>query len=273
MKVAYQGIKGSYSQIAVMKHFGKSVKELSCQTFEEVFQSVNNNEADYGVLPFENSIIGSIAVNYNLLLKNNMYIIAEIFLRIRHCLLSHKNNTLKNIKRAYSHHYALEQCSKYLKKNDISPMPEYDTAGAAKIIKERNSLEEAAIASELCAEIYGLDVIDRNIEKNSDNITKFLVFVKNDKIPQKISKEKTSVAFKTKHYPGALVNCLQRLAKNNINLTKLESRPIPENLWEYIFFADFIGGIDKENVKLALSEMEATSVFIKILGSYPEGKL
>lgn len=141
-----------------------------------------------------------------------------------------------------------------------------------KLLQKEKKIEEAAIASELCAEIYGLDILERGIETNKNNTTKFSVFVKKENIPENLKKEKTSIAFKTKHYPGALVNCLQRLSKNNINLTKLESRPIPENPWEYVFYADFIGGIDDENVKLALNEMEASSIFIKILGSYPKGK-
>ena len=116
-----------------------------------------------------------------------------------------------------------------------------------------------------------LEVLKKDIGTNNNAITKFFVFVKKDKVPKDIKKEKTSIVFKSKHYPGALVNCLQRLSKNNINMTQLESRPIMENPWEYIFYVDFIGGLDDENVKLALSEMEAASIFVKVLGSYPEG--
>ncbi|MAE43227.1 prephenate dehydratase [Candidatus Woesearchaeota archaeon] len=269
MKVAYQGIEGSYSEVALFKHFGKNVKAVGHQTFEEVFEAVKKNKADCGILPFENTITGSLAMNYSVLLEEELYVIAEVFLKIRHNLLSHKGNKVENIKFVYSHPQALEQCKDYIKKQKIEPVPEYDTAGAAKLVKERNKMEEAAIASELCSKIYGLEILGEEIEKNKNNITKFFVFVKKEKIPKNLKKEKTSIAFKTKHFPGALVSCLQRLAKNNINLTKLESRPIPENPWEYIFYADFIGDVDGENVKLALSEMEATLSFIKILGSYP----
>jgi prephenate dehydratase len=271
MKVGYQGVEGAYSESAIQKHFGKKVKAASYESFEEVFEAVANNEIDYGVLPFENTIAGSVAVNYDMLLKEDVFVIAEIFLDIRHNLLSHKGNKLENIKIAYSHPHALEQCRKFLLKHKIEAAPKYDTAGSAKWVAERKNKEEAAVASELCAEIYGLDVIEKGIDSNKNNTTKFFVIVKKENIPKDLKKEKTSIAFKTKHYPGALVNCLQRLSKNGINLTKLESRPIPENPWEYVFYADFEGGIEDDNVKLALGEMEASSTFIKVLGSYPKG--
>ena len=272
MKIGYQGIKGAYSEAAIYRHYGKNAEAVGYETFEDVFKAVKSNKVDYGFLPFENTIAGSVVMNYDLLLKQDVFIVAEVFFRIRHSLLSHRGNKLKNIKIAYSHPHSLEQCREFLKKHKIKAVPEYDTAGAAKIVKERNKKEESAIASELSAEIYGLDIIKRGIESNKYNTTKFFVIAKKDNVPKELKKEKTSIVFKTKHYPGALVNCLQRLSKNSINMTKLESRPIPENPWEYVFYVDFIGGIDDENVKLALNEMETTATFIKVLGSYPKGK-
>ena len=272
MKIGYQGIEGAYSEAAIYRHYGKGVKAVGYGTFEEVFEAVKKGKVDLGCLPFENTIAGSVVMNYDLLLKEDVFIIAEVFFKISHSLLSHKGNKLKNIKVAYSHPHSLEQCREFLKKHKIKAVPEYDTAGAAKIVKERDKKEEAAIASKLCAEIYGLDIIKEGIETNKYNTTKFFVFAKKSKVPKNLKKEKTSIAFKTKHYPGALVNCLQRLSKNSINMTKLESRPVPENPWEYVFYVDFIGGIDDENVKLALNEMETTATFIKILGSYPKGR-
>ena len=272
MKVAYQGVEGAYSEAALYQHFGKNVEAIGYETFDDVFEAVKKGEVDYGILPFENIVAGSIIRNYDLLVKEDVFAIAEVFFRIRHNLLSHKGNTLKNIKLAYSHPHALEQCREFLQKHKIKPIPDYDTAGAAKLVKERGKKEEAAIASELCAEIYGLKIIKRGIETSKFNTTKFFVIVKKDNVPISLKKEKTSIAFKAKHYPGALVNCLQRLSKNGINMEKLESRPIPENPWEYIFYVDFEGGIEDKNVKLALSEMEASTTFIKVLGSYPKGK-
>jgi|TARA_B100002003_G_C14142101_1_gene549127 prephenate dehydratase len=271
MRVGYQGIEGAYSEAALYKHFGKDVIAISFETFDEVFEAVKKNDVDFGFLPFENSIAGSVVMNSDLMLKGSMYIIGEAFLKISHCLLSQKGNKLENIKKVYSHPHAIHQCHKFLEEHKIKSVLEYDTAGSAKIVKERNKIEEAAIASELCAEIYGLDVLEKNIESDSNNTTRFLILVNKDKVPDGLKKEKTSIAFKAKHYPGALVNCLQRLSKHSINMTKLESRPILENPGEYVFYVDFEGSVDDDNVKLALSEMEAMSIFVKILGSYPKG--
>ena len=272
MKVAYQGVQGAYSEAALYNHFGKNAEAIGCETFDGVFDAVKKGIVDYGILPFENTIAGSIVRNYDLLVKEDVSVIAEVFFRIRHSLLSHKGSALKSIKVAYSHPHALEQCREFLQKHKITPMPDYDTAGAAKLVKERAKKGEAAIASELCAEIYGLEIIKKGIETGKFNTTKFFVIAKEENIPGSLKKEKTSIAFKVKHYPGSLVNCLHRLSKNSINITKLESRPIPENPWEYIFYVDFEGGIDDKNVKLALSEMEAVATFIKVLGSYPLGR-
>ncbi len=271
MKIAYQGIKGAYSEAAVYKHYGKDIESIGHDTFDDVFEAVKKGNVDYGLVPVENTIAGTIVENYDLLLREDVSVIAEVFLRISHSLLSHKGNSLGGIKNVYSHPHALQQCREFLARHKIKAVPEYDTAGAAKLVKERNKKDEAAIASEFCAGIYGLEIIKKSIETNKYNTTRFFVIAKKDNAPKDIKKEKTSIAFKTKHYPGALVNCLQRLSKNNINLTKLESRPIPENPWEYVFYVDFEGSTEDKNVKLALSEMEASAIFIKILGSYPKG--
>ena len=272
MKVGYQGIKGAYSESAIYKHFGNSAEAIGFGISEEVFEAVATGEVDFGLLPFENTIAGSVAPNYDLLLQNEVKVIAEVFLRINHCLLSNKGAAMKDIKTVYSHHHALEQCRKFIQKNKFRAIPEYDTAGAAKIVKERNRIDEAAISSEYCAQIYGLEILEKNIQAINNNTTKFLVFVKSGKAPEKLKKEKTSIAFRIRHIPGALITCLQRVAKHNINLTMLQSRPIPDDPWDCIFYADLDGGIDDENVALALSEMEASSLFLKVLGSYPQGK-
>ena len=166
------------------------------------------------VLPFENTIAGSVAINYDLLLKSETKVIAEVYLPVIHCLLACKGFKLSDIHTVYSHPHALEQCREFIRKNKLKAIPEYDTAGAAKIVWENLRKGEAAISSEYCAKIYGLEVLEKGIETNKNNITKFLVFVRSDKFPGGIKKKKTSIAFKTKHYPGALINCLQRLAKS-----------------------------------------------------------
>lgn len=272
MKIGYQGIKGAYSESAIYRHFGNDAGAIGFDISEEVFEALEKNKIDYGVLPFENSIAGSIAINYDLLLKHDLKITAEIFLGIHHNLLVNEGANLKGIRMVCSHSHAIEQCREFIRKHNLRIMPEFDTAGAAKIVKERGRKDEAAIASEFCAEIYGLNIIEKNIETNKNNMTKFFVISNSDELARGLKKEKTSIAFKAKHYPGALISCLQRLAKHGINLTKLESRPVPEHNWEYVFYADFDGGIDDENVKLALSEMEAACTFLRVLGSYAKGK-
>ncbi len=274
LKVGYQGIEGAYSEAAVLQHFTMPVACTGFESFEEVFEAVVKGVITYGVIPVENSIAGSITMNYDLLVKEPVEIVGEIFLKINHNLLGQKGAKLQQIKKVYSHQTALEQCKGFIKKHHLKAIPEYDTAGAAKIIKERNNQDEVVVASDLAAKIYDLDILAENIEDNKHNSTRFFVIAKKDASSiENIKREKTSIAFKTKHYPGALVNGLQRLAKHNINMTKLESRPIPETPWEYLFYIDFEGGIDDENVKLALSEVEATCEYFKVLGSYPKGKI
>lgn len=272
MRIGFQGIKGAYSEMAGMNHFKENVEFIPLQSFEDVFEAVKNEEVDAGLLPFDNTIAGSVAINYDLLLKEDVFAISEILFNIKHNLLSHKGNKLENIKVVYSHPHALAQCRDFLRQHKIKEIPEYDTAGAAKMIAERRKNEEGAIASELCADIYKLDVMKKGIEKNKYNTTKFLVFVKKENVPKNLKMEKTSIAFKTKHYSGALANCLERLAKHDVNLTKLESRPVPENPWEYVFFADFMGGLEDENVKTAMAELEHVAQYVKVLGSYPKGE-
>ncbi|MBI2548389.1 prephenate dehydratase [Candidatus Woesearchaeota archaeon] len=276
MNIAYQGIKGSYSEGAVSNYFGDTykgtrLKANGYESFEDVFEAVIKKKADAGVIPVENSITGGITRNYDLLLKENVVVIGEVFLPIQHHLLATEGSSLQKIKVVYSHPQALEQCRDFLRKHALKATPEYDTAGAAKMIKERNRPDQGAIAAKQCSAMYGLQILAEDIGTVKHNITRFFVFVRPENIPRECKQEKTSIAFKTKHRPGALVNCLQRLAKNGINLTKLESRPIPENPWEYVFYADFEGGLHDPNVKLTLNEMEASSLMIKILGSYPKG--
>jgi prephenate dehydratase len=272
MKIAFQGINGAYSESCAYQHFGKGINTIGYINSYEVFDSLNKGIVDFGILPFENTIAGSIVINYDLLLKHDFPIIAEIYFDVRHSLLTVKGNKLENVKFVLSHPHALAQCSDFIKKHKLKAVPKYDTAGSAKIVKEHNNMEESAIASDLCKDIYGLDILEKDIQANKGNCTKFFVFVKNESVPKDLKKEKTTIVFKTKHYPGALISCLQRLSKHNLNLTKLESRPVPDNPWEYYFYADFEGGTDDIKVKLAISEMEAASEFFKVLGSYPKGK-
>ncbi len=272
MKVAFQGIRGAYSEMALHEHFGKTVETVGCDSFDEVFELVIRDEVLYGFIPVENTIAGTVVENYDLLFANDVFVIAEVYLPVRHTLLAKKGARIKQIREAFSHPHALKQCKAYLKSHDIRPVPTYDTAGAAQTVAAGERMDCAAIASELCAEIYDMEILERNIQTNSSNTTRFFVIAKKENAPEGQETGKTTVAFKTRHYPGALVDCLKIFQKYNLNLTKLESRPIPENPWEYVFYAAFEAGIDADEAKSAIGELTLHAVFVKLLGSYPKAE-
>ncbi len=272
MKVAYQGIRGAYSEEAALRLFGAHCSPLGRESSAEAVDAVEKALADCGILPVENSIAGPVGVNTDLLLSRNVAIIAEVYLPIRHCLLAASETTLKSVASVYSHPVAIAQCSSFLRRHKLKAIPEYDTAGAAELVARRAVAGEAAIASERCAQIYGLKVLARNISSSRTNITRFLAFARTDSVPRGLKREKTSLAFTAKHKPGALLRCLQRFADQGINLTRLESRPVPKNPFAYVFFVDFMGGTHAAPVKAALLELARDARRIKILGSYPAGR-
>jgi len=270
MIVAFQGIRGAFSESALRKHFGAGAVARGFALSEEVFEAVKNGVADFGILPVENTIAGPVSVNSDLLLKENVFVVGETYLRIEHCLLG--AGRLRDVMTVYSHPVALAQCHKFLKRRGLRAVPEYDTAGAAELVARRALPSEAAIASEQCAKAYGLNVLARNIQSFRDNFTRFLVFANTSRAPKRLKMEKTSLAFSTRHRPGALLSCLRRFADHGINLTRLESRPIPENPFEYVFFVDFVGGMNEPRVRTALKEIRKDAHRLKILGSYPMGR-
>ncbi len=270
MKVAFQGIRGAYSEMALHEHFGKDVETVGCDSFDDVFDLVNSAAVTFGFIPVENTIAGTVVENYDLLFANDVFVIAEVYLPVRHTLLAKKGARLEAIKEAHSHPHALKQCKAYLTSKSIRLVPAYDTAGAAHAVASGDRLDCAAIASELCAEIYDMDILERNIQTNNSNTTRFFVIANKENVPADHVTGKTTVAFKTRHYPGALVDCLKIFHKYGLNLTKLESRPIPETPWEYVFYAAFEAGIDADEVKSAIGELTLHAVFVKLLGSYPK---
>lgn len=268
LKVAFQGEVGAYSEIAVYKYFGTSVQLIPCRSFSEVFQNVELKKVDYGVMPIENSIEGSVNQVYDLLLTHDLKICGEIILKIEHCLIGNPNAELSLIKRVYSHPQALAQCSKFLERLMCEVIPTYDTAGSVKIIKEKCSINEAAIASEKAAEIYGMKILARNISDILDNYTRFVILSNKDAPPS--GNDKTSIIFSVRHVPGALYEALGAFAKREINLTKIESRPTRKKPWEYIFYLDFEGHKTEPKCMEALNELRDKALFVKVLGSYPK---
>jgi len=269
-KVAFQGERGAFSEDAATKLFGNDIVFLPCIHLRDVFQAVEEDEANFGVAPVENSQAGSINEAYDLLLAHSLNILAETNLKIHHCLMALPGESLASIKTVYSHPQALAQCEEFLSKLKVDIVPSYDTAGSAKRIKEKQLRQCAAIASKRAADFYCLEILAPQIETNVNNYTRFLAISKQRAKPAQ--KNKTSLVFMTEDTPGALYSVLGIFAKRNINLTKLESRPGKSKPWEYIFYADFEGHIDSEIYQEAMKELAKNTTFARILGSYPKAK-
>jgi chorismate mutase/prephenate dehydratase len=270
VKVAFQGEKGAYSEMAVYTFFGKTAEVKPCRDFRDVFESVEKQETQHGVVPIENSLEGSINQTYDLFLQYDLKVCGEVIVRVSHCLLANKDTTLKQIKTVYSHPQALAQCRNYLEKSGWELIPTYDTAGSAKMLKEKALKDAAAIASERAAEIYELKILAREIEDNPNNYTRFFVLSKKD--AAMTGKDKTSIIFGAAHKPGSLYQALGEFAKRGISLTKIESRPTKQTPWEYNFYLDFEGHRSELRCIEALKALQEHAAFVKILGSYPKAK-
>ena len=271
MKVAFQGVRGAYSEAALLAHFGGVAEPAGSSLSEQVFDAVEGGEAEAGFVPVENSIAGPVGVNNDLLLERRVFATAESYYRIEHCLLGLPGERVEDIKTVYSHPVALAQCRDFINRHGMRAVPEYDTAGAAEIVAKRRLPGEAAIASRHCVEVYGVALIAERIQTVQNNITRFLAFRRGD-AGDSPGGDKTSLAFSVHHHPGALLDCLRRFAEHEINLTRLESRPVPSNPFEYVFFVDLLGGVEDAAVKAALSELRAAARHVKVIGSYPRGK-
>ncbi|MFQ5500484.1 MAG: prephenate dehydratase [Candidatus Zixiibacteriota bacterium] len=269
-KVAFQGERGAFSELAAHSLVGANIVPYPCGTFEQVFDAVESRSTSVGIVPIENSLIGSIHRNYDLLLKRNLHITGETQLRIRHCLVAPPGISFARITKAYSHPAALEQCRDFFaKQTRIAPISYYDTAGAAKMIAEAGLPNSAAIAGPYVAEIYNLKVLKKSIEDESTNFTRFLLLGRK---PVKADDQaKTSIVFSMKNQPGVLFKALSVFALRDIDLTRIESRPVRKRAWQYHFYIDFSGSIREQRVRYALDHLSEITHFIKILGSYPQG--
>ncbi len=270
LTVAFQGEHGAFSEHAALNFFKKEIETVPFRSFDDVFKSVQTKTTTYGIIPIENSLGGSILQNYDLLQRYNLNIVGEIKIRVVHSLIIHERVSLKDIRFIYSHPQALAQCELFLKRlKNVEAVAVYDTAGAAKFIKEENKRDAAAIANEEAAELYGLKVLKRGIESNHHNYTRFLILSK--KMETATSNAKTSIVFSTKDIPGALFKALSVFALRDINLHKIESRPIMGKPWEYLFYIDFEGSPNDTRCKNALRHLSEITHHLKILGCYAEG--
>jgi len=270
VKVAFQGERGAFSEDATIKFLGDDVDLLPCIRLKDVFQAISEDKVEFGLVPVENSQAGSINDTYDLLLAYPLNIFAEVVLRINHCLMVLPGEKLNEITTVYSHPQALAQCEEFLSGLKVEVIPSYDTAGSAKMIQEKGLKKCAAIASKRAAGIYGLEVLAPDIETNINNYTKFFAVSKKEAEP--VRRNKTSLVFAIKHVPGALYSILGVFARRDINLTKLESRPGRSKPWEYIFYVDFEGRVDTVVCQEAIQELQEYTVFVKVLGSYPQAE-
>lgn len=266
-RVVYQGVPGAYSHEAMTGYFGSGVNSVNVESFREAMQKVASGEADYGVIPIDNSSAGMVSDTYDLLQEYSNYIVAETFLKIEHCLLVKPGADIKGIKRVYSHPQALMQCAKFLDGHKGWVRESYpNTAMSAKKIAEENDFEQAAIGSPNCAKEYGLEIAARGINSASANTTRFIIVSSRRAFVRNASK--VSICFEIDHRAGSLYGILSHIMFNGLNMTKIESRPIPEHNWEFRFFIDFDGNLADAGVRNALRGIAEESNALKILGNY-----
>ncbi len=272
-RVAFQGERGAYSETASKLFFGNKISISPSFSFDDVFRKVKIGDVDFGVIPIENSLYGIVFETYDLLLKYSLTIVGELNLQINHHLMANKKYKLSEIKKVYSHPQALGQCSEFLKtlkKTEI--IPAYDTAGSALMSRDSNEQAIAAIAGREAAQIYNLKILKSDIQNNKENFTRFLAISKN-KIQKKYVHPKTSICFELKSIPGALFRALSVFALRDIDLLKIESRPIPHKPFQYMFYSDLFGSLDDVKIKLALNHLDEISLNIKKFGTYEAGKI
>jgi len=265
MRIAYQGEPGAYSEAAALA-FDAGSEPIACKSFEDVFQAVADGTAARGILPMENTIGGTIHRNYDLLVEHELPIVGEVQLKVDHCLLALPGVRLEDVRVVHSHPQALAQCERFLRGlPNVEIAAVYDTAGGAKLIREEGRKHDAAIASIRAAQVFGLAVLKRGIQDYDMNITRFCVIAR-----QAITEgaDKTSIVFALPSQPGSLFRALSVFALRNIDLTKLESRPIRGSAWEYMFYADLAVSRDDINCGRALVNLAEFARWVRTLGTY-----
>ena len=267
--VSFQGEHGAYSESAARKFFGEDINTIPCKSFEDALKVTEEGNSNYSVLPVENSIEGTVGQSIDAITNTSLHSIGEVYLKVEHCLIG--KGKVEDIKTVYSHPQALGQCSDFIQNRKLHTVPTYDTAGSVKIVKDMNDLQLASIASYDAGKLYDVPIIEKGIENNSNNYTRFLIFSKENS--SESSNDKTSIIFSVKHEPGALYQILKEFNDNGINLTKIESRPNKNTNWEYNFFVDLIGHFANSKISSVLDKISENTIFLKVLGSYPVADL
>ncbi len=271
MKIAFQGEKGAYSELAARRYFSpKKLDLIPYKTFADVFHAIARRKVDCGVVPVENTLNGGIREVFNLLDEEAVYVTGEIKLRISHMLLGLPGARLAGIRKVYSHPQALLQCRKFIRSARLVQAEYYDTAGAAKFVAESGDPTIAAIAGQSAADDYGLVILKKNIESDGKNFTRFLVVSRDSVVPG--DADKTTVVFSLRNQPGALHKILSVFAIRDIDLLSIDSIPIVGKPWEYKFFVDFRGRVFEETQARAIEHLRELCPHVKVVGSYREGR-
>lgn len=265
-RVVYPGVPGSYSEMACEKFFGAETDHYSVVNFNEVALALNNGDADYGVLPIENSTAGDVQGVYNILLDNDVCIVGEVFVKVDHCLLGVKGSKIEDIKIVHSHPQGLMQCAPFLESLGAETNSVKNTAIAAEMVSRQQDLSHAAVASERAAKIYDLDILQRSINSENINVTRFVILSKKRQYTSDAGK--VSICFSLLHESGTLYNILSHFLYNDLNLSHIESVPLPDKQWEYRFYIDISGNLHDHAVRNALQGVRTEVADFKILGNY-----
>ncbi|MBR7090311.1 MAG: bifunctional chorismate mutase/prephenate dehydratase [Lachnospiraceae bacterium] len=265
-RVVFQGDEGAYSQLAMKKYFGDDVDCIHVPSFRAAMSVISEGSADYAVLPMENSTAGIVSEIYDLLAEYENYIVAEQVIKIEHCLMGVKGAGISDIKTVFSHPQSLMQSARFLEKYDWKQISMPNNAFAAKKVAADGDKSQAAVASSLAADIYGLDILEKGINSEDNNSTRFII-VTNQKVFRKDA-SKISLCFEVPHESGSLYHCLGHFIFNGLNISKIESRPIEGRTWEYRFFLDFDGNLSDPSVRCALTGLREEAKYLRVLGNY-----
>lgn len=265
-RVVFQGAEGAYSHAAMLQYFGEGVNSFHVDTFRDAMIAIDEGRADFAVLPIENSTAGIVSEIYDLLVEFENYIVGEQVLKIEHCLMAPAGTRIEDIKTVYSHPQSLMQSARYLNNHSWQQISMQNNAFAAKKVAEDKDRTKAAIAGEHAAKLYGLEILEKGVNQSESNSTRFII-VTNQKIFRKEAK-KVSICFEVPHESGSLYHMLSHFIFNNLNMNKIESRPIEDRNWEYRFFIDFDGNLSDSAVKNALRGLREEARNMKILGNY-----
>ncbi|HKN48391.1 MAG TPA: prephenate dehydratase [Candidatus Polarisedimenticolia bacterium] len=269
--VAIQGERGAFSELAAISLFGKRARIVPCGDFDALFRSTERGRTRYALAPVENTIAGSIHRVHDLLLDSSLRVAGEAVVRIAHHLVALPGVRLGDLRRVYSHPVALAQCEKFFRRNPrLTRVATYDTAGSVRMLREEKAKDAAAIASGLAARLYGARILKEHLEDHRANFTRFFLLSRSGRPIG--PPDKTSILFATRHVPGALFRCMGVFALREINLLKIESRPLLGRPWEYVFHLDFEGSAKEERCRNALRHLAEVCDFVRLLGSYPRAR-